>query len=71
MLTEFVPTNGLGVGIEAEENALVCQWVLVLSPWALGDLRIGRPDDCLNNGTVDDAGDIGVGDLGGGKTERR
>jgi hypothetical protein len=69
VLTEFLPANSLGVGIEAEENTLVDQWVLVLSPWALGDLGIGRSDNSLDHGAVDDTSDIWVGYLGGGETE--
>jgi len=65
---EFLPANTLGVGVEAEENTLVDQWVLVLSPWAFGDLGVGRSDNGLDHGAVDDASDIGVGDLGGGES---
>ena len=63
VLTEFLPANSLGVRVEAEEDALVDQWVLVLSPWALGDLRVGRSDDGLDLRAVDNASDIWVGDL--------
>lgn len=66
-LTEFLPANGLGVGVETEEDALVDQWVLMLSPWTLGDLGVGRSDNGLDHSAVDDASDIGVGDLGSGK----
>ena len=69
VLTEFLPANSLGVGVEAEEDALVYQRVLVLSPWALGDLGVGRSDNGLDHGAVDDPSDIGVGDLGSGETE--
>lgn len=71
ILTDFLPTNGLGVGVEAEENTLVRQWILVLSPWSLGDLRAGRSDDSLNHGAVDDASDVGVCNFGSGETKRR
>lgn len=64
-----MPTNGLGVGVDPEENPLVGQWVLVLGPWAFSNLRVGRSDDSLDRGTVDDASDIGVGDLGSRETE--
>ena len=60
-----MPANGLGVGIEAEENTLVDQWILVLGPWAPGDLGVGRSDSSLDHRAIDDASDIGVGDLGG------
>ena len=39
----------------------------MLSPWALGNLGVGRPDNSLDHRTVDDASDIGVGYLRGGK----
>ena len=69
VLTEFLPANGLGVGIETEEDTLVDQWVLVLSPWTLGDLGVGRSDNSLDRGAVDDTSDIWVGYLGGGEAE--
>jgi len=65
LLEEFLSTNSLGVGVETEEDALIDQWVLVLSPRALGDFGVGRSDDSLDHGAVDDASDIGVCDLGG------
>jgi len=64
-----LPANSLGIGVEAEEDALVDQWVLVLSPWAPGDLGVGRSNNSLDHGAVDDTSDVGVGDLGGGETE--
>jgi hypothetical protein len=39
----------------------------VLSPGSLGDLRLGGPDDSLDFRGVDQAGNIGVVDLGGGQ----
>ena len=68
VLTEFLPADGLGVGVKAEEDTLVDQWVLVLSPRALGNLGVGRSDNSLDHGTVDDASDIWVGDLGSRET---
>ena len=64
-----MPANGLCVRIEAEEDTLVCQWVLVLSPWALCNLGVGRSDNSLDGGAVDNTGDIRVGYLGGGEAE--
>jgi len=64
-----LPANSLGVGVEAEEDTLVDQWVLVLSPWALGDLGIGRSNNGLDHRAVDDSSNIRVGDLGGRETE--
>lgn len=66
-----MPTNSFGVGIETEENTLVSQWVLVLSPRAPGNLGASRANDTLDHGAVNDTSDIGVGDLGGWETERR
>lgn len=63
-----MPANRLGIGVEAEEDTLVDQWVLVLGPWASGDLGFGRSDNSLDHGAVDDTSDIGVGDLGSGET---
>ena len=68
-LTEFLPANGLGVGIEAEEDTFVDQWILVLRPWALGNSGICRSDNGLDNRAVDDTGDIWIGYLGGGEAE--
>ena len=59
--------NSLGIGIETEENTLVDQWILVLSPWALSDLGVGRSNNSLDDGAVDDTSDIGVGYLRGGE----
>ena len=53
----------LGVRVEAEENALVDKGVLVLRPGALLDLRVGGTDNGLDLVAVDDASDIGVGNL--------
>jgi len=64
-----MPTNGLCVRVQAEENPLIGQWVLVLGPRTFSDLRVGRSDDSLDHGTVDDASDIGVADLGCRETE--
>ena len=64
-----MPANGLGVGIEAEEDTFVDQWVLMLGPWAPGDLGVGGSDNSLDHRAIDDAGDIGVGDLGGREAE--
>jgi len=64
-----LPANSLGVGIETEEDTFVDQWILVLSPWALCDLGIGRSDNSLDHRTVDDTGDIWIAYLGGGEAE--
>ena len=66
--TELLAADGLGVRVEAEENALVDKGVLVLRPGALLNLRVGGTDNGLDLVAVDDAGDIGVGDLRSRKT---
>ena len=66
--TELLAADGLSVRVQAEENALVNQGVLVLRPGALLNLRVGGTDNGLDLVAVDDAGDIGVGDLRSRKT---
>ena len=61
--TELLAADGLGVRVQAEENALVDQGVLVLRPGALLVLGVRGADDGLDLIAVDDAGNIGVGDL--------
>lgn len=64
-----MPANGLCIRVEAEEDTLVRQWVLVLSPRALCNLGVGGSDNSLDRGAVDDSGDVWVGYLGGGEAE--
>jgi len=67
-LTEqFLSAEDLGVRVQAEENSLVDQGVLLLCPGSFLDLGVGGTDDGLDFGAVDETGDIGVGDLGGRK----
>ena len=61
--TELLAADGLSVRVQAEENALVNQGVLVLRPGALLVLGVRGADDGLDLIAVDDAGNIGVGDL--------
>lgn len=65
--TELLPADGLGVGVETEEDTLVAEGVLVLRPGTLLDLGVGGTDDGLDLSAVDQPGDVGVGDLGGGE----
>ena len=67
--TQLLPAEGLGVGVEAEENTLVNEGVLVLRPGALLVLVVGGTDDRLDLVAVDETGDVGVGDLSGGETK--
>jgi hypothetical protein len=61
--TKLLPADGLRVGIEAEEHALVGKGVLVLSPGTPLSFRPGRANDGLDLRAVNDAGNIRVGDL--------
>jgi hypothetical protein len=60
--------QSLCVGVEAEEDGLVDERVLLLRPGAFLELLAGRANDGLDLIAVDQAGDVGVGDLGGGET---
>ena len=62
-LTELLATNGLRVGVQTEENALVDEGVLVLRPGALLVLRVRGADNRLDLVTVNQAGDVRVRDL--------
>lgn len=58
ILTEFLPAEGLSVGVQAEENTLVDEGVLVLRPGALLVLGVSGADDGLNLVTVDETGEV-------------
>lgn len=68
-LTELLATKGFCVGVEAEKNSLVAERVLLLGPRPLLDLLTCGADDRLDLRAVDDASNIGVGDLGRGEAE--
>ena len=68
-LTKLLPADGLRVRVEAEQDGLVDERVLVLCPGALLDLSVGRSDNGLDLIRVDETGDVGVGDLSGGETK--
>ena len=61
--TAFLPAEGLRVGVQTEEDTLVDEGVLVLRPGALLVLGVRGADDGLDLIAVDDAGNVGVGDL--------
>lgn len=65
VLTELLAADGLRVGVQAEENALVDKGVLVLRPGALLVLGARRTDDGLDLIGVDETGDVRVADLRG------
>lgn len=59
-----------GVRVEAEENLLVAERVLLLDRTTLGlGLALGGADDALDFGAVDETSKIGLGDDGGGDGE--
>ena len=65
--TELLAADSLSVRVQAEENALVNQGVLVLRPGALLMLGVRGADNRLDFVAVDETSNVGVGDLGGGK----
>lgn len=65
--TDLLSAEGLGVGVETEENGLVDEGVLLLCPGTLLNFLTSRANDGLNLVAVDQASDIGVGDLGSGE----
>lgn len=67
MLEKFLPTEGLGVWVQAEEDRLVDQRVLLLCPWAFLDFLTSRTNNRLDFVAVDQASDIWVADLGSWK----
>lgn len=59
-----------GVGVEAEEDLLVAQRVLLLDGGAAGDgLALGGVERGLDLGAVDEAGEVGLGDDVAGEQE--
>lgn len=64
LLTELLSANGLCVGVETEQDTLVDQWVLVLSPGTFLDFGIGGSDDRLDLSAVDETSDIRISDFG-------
>ncbi len=65
-----MPAQRLCIGIETEEDSLVDQGVLLLGPGTLLDFLTSGANDRLDFVAVDEAGDVGVRDLGVGKAER-
>jgi hypothetical protein len=79
---ELLSTESLGVRVKTEENGLVGEGVLLLGEWpcaismerivrgfplTLGDGLTGGSEDGLDLIRVDESGNIGRGDLGGGE----
>jgi len=67
LFEDLLPAQGLCVRVETEENGLVDEGVLLLRPGTFLDFLAGRADDRLDFVTVDQTGNVWVGDLGGGK----
>ena len=65
--TDLLPAQGLGVGVETEENGLVDEGILLLGPGTLLNFLASGADDRLNFVTVDETSNIGVRNLGGGE----
>ena len=60
---ELLLLEGRGVRVEAEEDLLVLERVLLLDVAALGDLAaLGRAEHALDLGGVDEAGEVGLRD---------
>jgi len=68
-LTDLLPAQGLSVRVETEEDGLVDKGVLLLCPGALLHFLSSRTDDGLDFIGVDEAGDVRVGDFGGGEAK--
>ena len=58
--TEFLTTERLGIGIQAEENSTVDERVLFLRPRAFVVFGVGGANDSLNLCAVDETADIRV-----------
>jgi len=68
LLGDFLPAENLCVRVEAEEGSLVDEGVVADIPAANGGGdRLGRADNRLDFVRVNDTGNIGVGDFGGGE----
>lgn len=68
---ELLSAEGLGVRVESEEDSLVSERVLLLGEGPLLDGLTGGSDDRLDLVRVDETGDVGSRDLGGGEVEAR
>ena len=66
--TDLLSAQSLGIRVQTEENALVNEGVLLLRPGTFLDFLARRANYGLDFGAIDEASDIGVGDLGSGKT---
>jgi len=67
LLEELLATKGLCIWVKTEEDGLVDEGVLLLCPGAFGVLLVGGADGGLDLSAINQAGHVGVGDLGGGK----
>ena len=61
--TDFLPAQGLGVGVETEKNSLVDERIFLLGPGAFLNFLAGRSDNRLDLIAIDQTSNIGVGDF--------
>lgn len=70
LLAELLLLESRGVGVEAQQDLLVLERVLLLHVAALRPgLALGRTQDALDFGGVDQTGQVGLGDDVGGQEE--
>lgn len=70
LLTQLLLLECRCVGVQAQHNLLVLKGVLLLYTGALGlGLALGRVQDALDFGAVDQTGKVGLGDNVGGQKE--
>lgn len=67
-LTEFLSANCFGIGIKAEQDSLVDQWILLLCPGTFLNLLTSRSNNRLDFVTVDQTSHIRVEYLGSRQT---
>ena len=63
--TQFLSPEDLGVRVQAVEHGLVVQRILLLRPRTFLNPGAGGTNDGLDFGAIDEAGNVGIGDLGG------
>ena len=61
--TDFLPAQGLGIGIETEKYSLVDERIFLLGPGTFLSFLAGGSDNRLNFIAIDQTSNIGVGDF--------
>ena len=61
--TDFLPAQGLGVGVETEKNSLVDKRIFLLGPGPFLSFLASGSDNRLNFIAIDQTSNIGVGDF--------